>query len=173
VASALEGEETLVTARGPGPAGNGSKRAEVRQVTVAAVGRPTPVTVPRPAPPPPADAMSIVVRDTIDHARMIARDSVALGLLEVRRTAEDLAPRAAWGVVALAFGGAGAIILLVAIFIAAKVVIPSVAARLALLALLLLAIAAFGAWRATRERASRKGVSTSSDIDVRHVPTER
>jgi hypothetical protein len=109
-------------------------------------------------PPEPApDPLGVVVRDAIDHTREIVRDSVAIGTLEVRRAARgakqvagDLGPRIAWGAAAATLGVIGAIVGLIAVFIGAEVIIPSVAARLGIIAGLFLALAAFGAWRAAR-----------------------
>lgn len=108
------------------------------------------------------EPIGAVVRDAIDQTREIVKDTVAIGALEVKRyglkakrtvdeakrTAEDVAPRVLWGVVASVMGAIAFVLLLIAGYIAAEVIIPSVAARLALVALPFVGIAAYGGYRA-------------------------
>lgn len=117
--------------------------------------------------PPPSEhvhatveePIGAVVRDAIDQTREIVRDSVAIGALEVKRvglkakrTVDDVAPRVLWGAAAWVTGAIAAVLLLIAAFIGAEVIIPSAAARLALVALPFVAMAAYGGWRAGKPR---------------------
>jgi hypothetical protein len=109
-------------------------------------------------------ALGDVVRDAMDHARVIVRDSVAIGKIEARqvadRVARDLVPRAAFGLAAAAFGALGVIFALIALFIGLGAIIPSVAWRLFLFAVMVLGLAAIGgllASRSPRDRRPRVG----------------
>lgn len=100
-----------------------------------------------------------ILRDVVDQVGDIARDSVALGGLEARRiVAEgraqvaDLGPRVAWGLVAAVLGSVGAILLVIAAFIGAGAIIPSVAVRLAIVGAIFGIVAGYGAYRATKRK---------------------
>jgi len=108
----------------------------------------------------PEEPIGAVVRDAIDQTREIVRDTVAIGALEVKRaglkakrTVDEVAPRVLWGAAAWIMGAVGAVLLLIAAFIGAEVIIPSAAARLAIVALPFVAFAAYGGWRAGKPRA--------------------
>lgn len=100
-----------------------------------------------------------VVKDAINHVKVIVSDSVALGKLEVRRMAQraeetgrDIVPRIAAGLTAAIVGLVGVVLGLVAIFVGLGAVIPSVAVRLAIFAAAFLLTAAAGGFFALRPR---------------------
>ena len=126
---------------------------------------------------PAGEPLGAVVRDVFDNTREILRDTVAIGALEVRRatldvkhTAADLGPRVAWATLAFVTGTVAVIIGLIALFIAAGVFIPSIAARLGILAGMLLLVAAFGAWRAGRKPPPPARRSNPALVDHGVVP---
>ena len=97
-----------------------------------------------------------VARDVLDHAKIIARDAVALGRLEVRRTvdrartrARDAAPRIAFAAIAGVTALVGLVFVLIAIFIALGDPIPSVGWRMAIFGAFFLVTAVIGATFAT------------------------
>src|SRR5262245_42077247 len=100
-------------------------------------------------PPPGPEPLGTVVRDALDQSREILRDTVAIGAIEARRaaigakqSAAAIGPRIAWATVAVVLGTVGAVLGIIALFIAAEDIIPSVAARLAIVAGLFLIAAA-------------------------------
>jgi hypothetical protein len=120
-------------------------------------------------PTPEQEPLGGVVRDALDHTREILRDTVAIGAIEVRRaaigakhTAADVGPRIAWGTAAVVLGTIGTIVGIIALFIGAEVIIPSVAIRLGIVAGLFMLAATFGAWRAGRKSSppARRGALT-------------
>src|SRR5690348_14949931 len=65
-------------------------------------------------------ALGDVVRDAMDHARVIVRDTTAIAKLEAKQAAEhvvrEVVPRAGFGLIAAVAGLVGLVMLLVAAF---------------------------------------------------------
>ncbi len=122
-----------------------------------------------------------VVRDAMDHAEVIARDTVSLGRLEVdaviakakgealvvierakiegrtlaakaRVEAEETLTRVAFGLIAATVGVVGTIFLVIAAFLGLGYLIPSLAARFAIFALVFLLTSAIAAALAGKQR---------------------
>jgi len=161
----------------------------MNQVPLRGNGQESQALTPRARPARPKSGgseLSMVVRDAMDQATEIVRDSLALGTLEAKRaarrvgeTVKVVAPRA----ILLAGAGAllltGAVLGLIAIFIGLGAFIPSVAARLGLFAALffvgagalgVLAARAFGKpSEGPREEAPHEEKPVSSINPVGHV----
>ncbi len=96
------------------------------------------------------DALVAIARDTLDVATELVRDGVSLARLEAQRAVNEVAPRFAWGALAMVCGATASVCAIVAIMIALGAIVPSVAARLAILAGVLFLVAFFGSIRALR-----------------------
>lgn len=112
---------------------------------------------------PREEAFAHVVRDALDSTREIVRDTVALGVLEVRgagtdllhkagETASDIGPRIAWATAAAVFGVVGFVLAIVALFMASEAILPSVPGRLGICAVIFLAVAGLGIYQAARRK---------------------
>jgi hypothetical protein len=123
----------------------------------------------------PAAGLGEVARDVVDHAHVIARDALAIGKLEARRAvdrarsqAREVAPRIAFGAVAAVAALVGAVLLLIAIFIALGDPIPSVGWRMAIFGIFFLVVAVIAALFAgspeehREERAQARGSGEAS-----------
>jgi hypothetical protein len=128
----------------------------------------------------PKPQLGDVVRDAMDHAHLIARDTVSLGRLEIegvigkakdeafvvlekakiegrtlaakaKAEAEVALVRVAFGAVAAVVGGVGVIFLAIAAFLGLGYLIPSLAARFAIFALVFLATAGIAAAQAVKK----------------------
>lgn len=108
----------------------------------------------------PSAGLGEVARDVVDHAHVIARDALAIGRLEARRTVErtkerakEVAPRIAFGAIAVIAALAGVVLLLIALFLALGDPIPSVGWRMAIFGVFFLAVAVVAAiFASTREK---------------------
>ena len=111
-----------------------------------------------------------VIRDALDSTREIVRDTVAIGVLEARRAGTDLihkagdvagdvGPRIAWALTAAVFTVVGGVLGIIALFMAAAVLIPSVAARLGICAALFLIVAGIGAFQAGKKKAAAPAIT--------------
>lgn len=100
--------------------------------------------------PTSGEAIVAVVRDALDLVTEIARDTVALSKLEVQQAVRGFVPRIVWGTVAAVTGLVGVVLGIIALFLAAKTIIPSVPGRLAVLTAILLLVAFFSTIRFAR-----------------------
>src|SRR5262249_17727033 len=143
-----------------------------------------------------APELGEVVHDALDHAHLIARDTVALGRLEVdeviekakgearvalesakhqgRRLAararvegEDWLVRLAFPAIPTTVGTAGAVFLAVAVFLGLGYLIPSLAARFFVFAVVFLIVAAFAAAKTARRSVSRRRLAPNERL--RHL----
>lgn len=100
-----------------------------------------------------SDVLVAVARDTLDVATELVRDGVALAREETERTVRDVAPRVAWGAVAIVCAATASVCAVIAIMIGLGLIVPSVAWRLVILAAALFLVAFFGSVRALRPEA--------------------
>lgn len=115
-----------------------------------------------------SEAIVAVARDTLDVATELVRDSVALARLETEQALRDVAPRIAWGAVAIVCAATASVCGIIAIMIGLGTIVPSVAWRLVILAAALFVVAFFGSVRAIRPERRVKSARASVNEEPIH-----
>jgi hypothetical protein len=119
-------------------------------------------------------ALGDVVRDAMDHARVIVRDTAAIAKLEAKHTAEhvvrEVVPRAGFGLVAGVAGLVGLVMLLVAAFMGLGALVPSVGWRVFIFSVFFLAVAGVAGYLTARPP---KSLTHEDETKVKGFPAPK